>query len=135
MPGKLVRSGDFVDARFVFLADPVKVTKRTFGGLLLVDANKPRRAERVELRADVDFRRTGDHRYRVNILDFSPEGCRIESPVTVSVGDTIWMSLPGLESIQGEVAWVRDWSVGVEFARPLYPSVFEMVRDRMRAAP
>ena len=99
----------------------------------MADENKPRRAERVALRADVDFRRTGDHRYRVNILDFSPEGCRIESPVTVSAGDTIWLSLPGLESIQGEVAWVKEWSVGVQFARPLYPSVFEMVRDRMRA--
>jgi len=100
----------------------------------LADAIKPRRGERVQLRADVDFRRSGDHRYRVNILDFSPEGCRIESPVTVSVGDTIWISLPGLESIQGQVCWVKQWTVGVEFARPLYPSVFAMVRDRMGTA-
>lgn len=94
----------------------------------------PRRTERIELRADVDFRRAGDHRYRVNILDFSPGGCRMELPVSVSTGDTIWISLPGLESIQGEIAWVKEWTVGVEFARPLYPSVFEMVRDRMRNA-
>ncbi len=100
----------------------------------MADAIKPRRGERVQLRADVDFRRSGDHRYRVNILDFSPEGCRIESPVTVSVGDTIWISLPGLESIQGQVCWVKQWTVGVEFARPLYPSVFAMVRDRMGTA-
>ena len=100
----------------------------------MADAIKPRRGERVQLRADVDFRRSGDHRYRVNILDFSPEGCRIESPVTVSVGDTIWISLPGLESIQGQVCWVKQWTVGVEFVRPLYPSVFAMVRDRMGTA-
>lgn len=95
---------------------------------------KPRKAERVPLRADVDFRRAGDHRYRVNILDFSPEGCRMELPVNVETGDTIWISLPGLESIQAEVCWVKEWTVGVEFSRPLYPSVFELVRERMRTA-
>lgn len=105
------------------------------GGQLLADSDKtPRKAERVPLRADVDFRRTGDHRYRVNILDFSPEGCRMELPVNVSPGDTIWISLPGIESIQAEVCWVKEWTVGVEFSRPLYPSVFELVRERMRTA-
>ncbi|MGH6706227.1 MAG: PilZ domain-containing protein [Sphingomicrobium sp.] len=101
----------------------------------MADSNKkPRKAERVSLRADVDFRRAGDHRYRVNILDFSPEGCRMELPVNVSPGDIIWISLPGLESIQAEVCWVKEWTVGVEFTRPLYPSVFELVRERMRTA-
>ena len=100
----------------------------------MADSSEPRRTERVQLRADIDFRRSGDHRYRVDILDFSPEGCRMEVPVTVSPGDTIWISLPGIESIQAEVCWVKEWTVGVEFSRPLYPSVFEMVRDRMKAA-
>ena len=63
-------------------------------GLLLAEDKKPRKAERVPLRADIDFRRAGDHRYRVNILDFSPEGCRMELPVNVETGDTIWISLP-----------------------------------------
>lgn len=100
----------------------------------MADSSEPRRTERVQLRADIDFRRSGDHRYRVDILDFSPEGCRMEVPVIVSPGDTIWISLPGIESIQAEVCWVKEWTVGVEFSRPLYPSVFEMVRDRMKAA-
>lgn len=94
----------------------------------------PRRAERVPLRADIDFRRAGDHRYRVNILDFSPEGCRIESPVQVASDDTIWISLPGLESIRGRVCWVKGWTVGIQFDRPLYPSVFHMMHERMREA-
>lgn len=58
----------------------------------------------------------------------------MELPVNVEPGDTIWISFPGIESIQAKIAWVKEWTVGVEFARPLYPSVFEMVRDRMRAA-
>lgn len=100
----------------------------------MVDNSDPRRAERVALRADIDFRRSGEHRWRVNILDFSPEGCRVEVPVRVKPEDTIWISLPGLESIQGTVCWVKDWEAGVEFTNALYPSVFEMVRERMRTA-
>ena len=98
------------------------------------EKGEPRRAERVTLRADIDFRRAGDHKYRVNILDFSPEGCRIEIPVNVSPGDKIWISLPGIETIAGEARWVEGWTVGVLFERPLYPSVFDMVRERMRSA-
>jgi len=91
-----------------------------------------RRAERVPLRADIDFRRAGDHRYRVNILDFSCEGCRLELPERVLPNEIIWISLPGLETLQARVAWVKGWNAGVEFLRPLYPAVFEMMRHRMR---
>lgn len=58
----------------------------------------------------------------------------MEVPVQVAVGDTIWISLPGLELLQAQVCWVKEWTVGVEFVRPLYPSVFDLVRERMRRA-
>ena len=97
-------------------------------------ADHGRRAERIQLRADIDFRRTGENRWRVNILDFSPQGCRVELPVRVNLKDTIWISLPGLEALQGQICWVKDWVAGVEFNRPLHPAVFDMVQDRMRRA-
>jgi hypothetical protein len=97
-------------------------------------ADHGRRAERIPLRADIDFRRTGENRWRVNILDFSPQGCRVELPVRVNLKDTIWISLPGLEALQGQICWVKDWVAGVEFNRPLHPAVFDMVQDRMRRA-
>jgi hypothetical protein len=104
------------------------------GDLFMVDDSDPRRAERVPLRADIEFRRVGEHRWRVNILDFSPEGCRVDLPVKVDVEDLVWISLPGIESIQGIVCWVKEWEAGVQFAKPLYPSVFDMVRERMSKA-
>ena len=90
-----------------------------------------RRTERVPLRADIDIRRPGDHRYRVNILDFSPEGCKVEVPITVDLGDSVFISLPGLQPIEGKVRWKEGWAVGVEFVRALYPSVFDMMREKM----
>ena len=100
----------------------------------MVDDSDPRRAERVPLRADIEFRRIGEHRWRVNILDFSPEGCRVDLPVRVVSDDTVWISLPGIESIQGTVCWVKEWQAGVEFTSPLHPAVFDMIRERMRTA-
>ena len=101
-------------------------------GIALADLG--RRAERVSLRADIDFRRTGERRWRVNILDFSPQGCRVELPVRVASEDTIWISLPGVEALQGRICWVKDWVAGVEFDRPMHPAVFDMVKERMRKA-
>ena len=100
----------------------------------MVDKGDPRRSERVSLRADIEFRRTGEHRWRVNILDFSPTGCRVDLPVRVATEDTVWISLPGIETIAGTVCWVKEWEAGIEFANPLHPAVFDMVRDRMRKA-
>jgi len=90
-----------------------------------------RRAERVPLRADIDFRRTGEHRWRVNIIDASPQGCRVELPVRVTSEDKIWITLPGLEAMQGRIRWVKDWVAGIEFEHPIHPAVFDLLQDRM----
>lgn len=96
------------------------------------DSQQDRKSDRHELKADIDIRRSGDHRYRAPILDFSPEGCRVEVPVHVEPGDAIFLSLPGLETIEGKVRWVKNWEAGVQFNRPLYPAVFDMMKERMR---
>ena len=94
--------------------------------------NHGRRAERIPLQADIEFRRPGEHRWRVNIQDISPQGCRVELPIRVAEEDTVWVNFPGLEAIQGRVCWVDEWTAGIEFDRPLHSAVFEMVERRMR---
>ena len=84
------------------------------------------------MQADIDFRRPGEHRWRVSIIDVSPQGCRVELPVRVLPDDTIWITFPGLEAIQGKVRWVEEWIAGVEFHNPLHPAVFDHVEQRMR---
>lgn len=91
-----------------------------------------RKAERVPLQADIEFRRTGEHRWRVNIQDLSPQGCRVELPIRVVPDDVIWVTFPGLEAVQARVCWVDEWVAGVEFSRPLHQAVFEHVERRMR---
>lgn len=89
--------------------------------------NDARRGKRVNLQCDVEFRRHGDARYQVELIDFSPTGCCISPPVRVEVGQSVWLRVPDMESVHGKVVWIRDWKAGVEFDRPFHDAVFDHV--------
>ena len=91
----------------------------------------PRRADRVPLNCEIEFRRHGDARYPVDLLDFSPEGCCISPPVRVEPRESVWLRIPGMEPIHAQVAWTEQWKVGLEFDKPFHPAVFESVVKRL----
>ena len=92
---------------------------------------KPRRTSRVPLNCEVEFRRQGDVRYPVDLLDFSPQGCCISPPVRVARGDSVWLRIPGMAAVQARVAWTERWKVGLEFEHPFHPAVFDDVARRL----
>ena len=96
------------------------------------EADQPRRTDRVPIGAEISMRRSFDTRYRVQLLDFSPQGCRIELVERVRVGDRLWISLPGIETVEAITCWVDNFVAGVEFVTPLHPSVFDMLTQRMK---
>lgn len=85
----------------------------------------------MAIAADISLRRSFEHRYQVQILDFSPHGCRVELVERVKPGDRLWVSLPGIETLEATTCWVDNFIAGVEFAQPLHPSVFAMLTARM----
>lgn len=91
-----------------------------------------RRTGRVPLQCEVEFRRQGDPRTMVDLLDLSPEGCCIAPTVRVEPGQMIFLRMPGMEAIPAKVAWVEQWKVGVEFDRPLYGAVFDGLVARLK---
>ena len=91
-----------------------------------------RKAKRVGLRTFIHLRKSGYHRAEVSLLDISPTGCRLDLPERVAVGETVWVTFPGLQPIESKVAWSRDWEAGLEFASPIYPSVFDALTERLR---
>ena len=98
------------------------------------EAVQPRRAERVPIGADISLRRSFETRYQVKILDLSPHGCRVELVERVRPGDRLWISLPGIETLEATACWVDNFVAGVEFAHPLHPSVFAMLTARMNGS-
>jgi len=91
----------------------------------------PRRAVRVPLNCEVQFRRHSDVRYPVDLLDFSKDGCCISPPVRVEVGESVWVRIPGMEATHAKVAWTDQWKVGLKFDKPFHAAVFESVATRL----
>ena len=99
--------------------------------LATVRPHWPRRSPRVELDAEVSLRRPGQQPYRVRVYDASPHGCRIECVERPSVGDRLWVKFERVDAIESKVCWVDGFVAGVEFARPIYPAVFEALISQL----
>ena len=94
-----------------------------------------RRVERVPVDAEIDLRRTRHLKYRVTIRDFSPEGASLNLVDRVELGEIIWIKFDGLESLESQVRWTRDFVAGVKFAKPLHPAVFARLIEHQPAVP
>ena len=62
--------------------------------------------------------------------DLSPQGCSLNLVDRVELDEIIWIKFLGLESLEADVCWTKDFVAGVEFKKPLHPSVFAMILDR-----
>jgi hypothetical protein len=87
----------------------------------------PRKSQRVGLSAEVTLRRTGHGSYRVKILDVSLHGCKAEFVERPKLDELVWVKFDNLQSLEATVCWIRGVEVGLEFERPIYPAVFEML--------
>ena len=92
---------------------------------------RQRKSARVPLQADVQLRRSGQHHYVVNVFDISLEGCKLEFVERPRLDETVWVKFEGYDAIQSTVCWVEGHTVGVEFERPIHPSIFEMMIERL----
>ena len=90
-----------------------------------------RQSARVALNCEIDFKRHGDSRYRVDLFDLSLQGCCLSPPIRVDKGDTISLRIPDMAAIHGQVAWVRGWKAGVRFDQPFHQAVFDQLIRRL----
>ena len=92
----------------------------------------PRRNARVQLQAEVQLRRSGQHHYMVSVHDISPDGCRLEFVERPRLDETVWVKFGTMDSIEANVCWIKGHDVGVEFARPIYPAVFNALVEKLK---
>jgi PilZ domain len=92
---------------------------------------QPRKSERIGLSAEVILRRTGHSSYRVKILDVSLHGCKAEFVERPKLDELVWVKFDDLQSLEALVCWSRGFEVGLEFERPFYPAVFEMLVSKL----
>lgn len=92
----------------------------------------PRQHQRVTLNAQILLRRSGHKNYCVQTLDISSSGCRVQCVDRPSIGERHWVKFDGLDALEGEVRWIEGFTAGVEFMRPIYPAVFELLLAKLR---
>lgn len=106
--------------------------KFSFGDILQ-RAETPRKHQRLEVSAELSLRRMGRPRYQGRLFDLTPTGCKVEFVERPRPGEMLWAKFAGLDAIEATVRWVDGFYGGLEFVRPIYPAVFELLVARLKA--
>lgn len=93
----------------------------------------PRSHARIDVLAQLSLRRPGRQHYVARLFDLTAKGCRVEFVERPKAGETVWAKLDAFDSIEAVVRWVDGFYGGLEFVRPIYPAVFDLLLARLRA--
>lgn len=91
-----------------------------------------RRAERAPVTARARFREAGFNPFDVELFDLSFTGFRMVTFARPQIGKQIWVTLPGLQSLEAIVRRADGNEYGCEFLYPLHPSVAKHLQVKLR---
>lgn len=90
-----------------------------------------RRSQRGQVNARARFRQVGANPYEVELRDISATGFRMVTYTRPAIGTRIWVTLPGLQSMEAIVRRATGNEYGCEFVQPLHPSVAEYLQKQL----
>lgn len=91
----------------------------------MIERRSPRRVVNVRAQYRRRVARLG-----AEVIDLSEHGLRLQSPDRLAVGETVWVTLPGLEPRRAVVMWSDGFIAGCSFPEPLHPAVFDAIVER-----
>ena len=91
-----------------------------------------RSSKRTKVLTEVAMRRSGSVSYRVQVLEVSLSGCRLELVDRPEVGELVWIRFDGLEAIEAKVCWIAGFKAGLKFSNPIHPAVFDLLLARFQ---
>lgn len=95
-------------------------------------AQTPREHERIDLHAQISLRRPGRQQYVARLFDLATSGCKVEFIERPRPDERLWVKFDGLDAIEARVCWVDGFYGGLEFLRPIYPAVFDLLLARLK---
>lgn len=95
-------------------------------------AQVPRGETRLNITAALSLRRAGRASYGARMFDCAPTGCKVEFVERPKVDEVLWVKFDKMDAIEAKVRWVDGYYGGLEFIRPIYPAVFQMLLVRLR---
>lgn len=93
-------------------------------------AQEDRCAPRTRITIPATLRPSGSRAFQTVVHDLSISGFSAMAINRLHPGTYCWLSLPGLESMQGQVVWWDNGVVGCAFQKLLSPIIHESVLSR-----
>lgn len=79
-----------------------------------------RQKPRARVKLASHLRERGRTAVEACVSDLSETGCKVECLLVPFPGNTVWVRLPGTESLLGTVAWSHGSNAGIGFEQPLH---------------
>jgi hypothetical protein len=86
-----------------------------------------RTCSRENVVISADIRVPGGHKNKVEVVEISQTGFRMECLAHIANGQTIFLTMPNFQQLEARVIWQTEWLYGCQFARPLHVAVFEHI--------
>lgn len=74
-----------------------------------------------------EIRAVGSNKYRVQILDLSQTGYRMECLTYLSDGKAVFLTMPSFQQLESRIIWQTEWMYGCQFVRPLHSAVYDHI--------
>lgn len=107
-------------------------TTRKAGELYAAAAQEDRSAPRTRMSIPASLRASGSKSFQTVLNDLSLSGFSAMSINRLHPGTVVWLTIPGLESMQGRVVWWHNSMVGCAFDKLLSPIIHDNVLARWR---
>jgi PilZ domain len=90
-----------------------------------------RRTIRLDVKLSACLREPGSsQKFEVDVIDLSMTGFRFETSFTIKPGSKVFVTIPGMSTLEATVAWARGYVYGAQFNQPLYAGVFDLIAAR-----
>jgi hypothetical protein len=98
-------------------------------------AQEDRCAPRIRITIPATLRPSGSRGFQTVVHDLSISGFSAMAINRLHPGTHCWLTLPGLESMHGQVVWWEDGVVGCSFHQLISPIVHESILSRWAGLP
>lgn len=93
-------------------------------------AQEDRSAPRTRISIPAGLRPSGSKSFQTAVQDLSLSGFSAMAINRLHPGTLVWLTLPGLHSLQAQVVWWNNGLVGCAFSELLSPIVHDGLLDR-----
>ncbi|MDG2004648.1 MAG: PilZ domain-containing protein [Novosphingobium sp.] len=97
-----------------------------------ISAQEDRSAPRTKVTIPASLRPSGSRSYQTVVHDLSLSGFSAVAINRLHNGNLVWLTLPGLESLQADVIWWDNSMVGCAFQSLLSPIIHDNILARWR---